>query len=58
MNPMNVIKTALMMLYTDEKQPLHLGDGRGRKGKRMDKKRGMRTAREIELERGVRILSN
>ena len=55
-NPINVIRATTKLLHAGH-APLAMGDGIGGRGKRMEKGSGMRSAGDVERERG-RKLSN
>ena len=55
-NPINVIHATFRLLHAGS-NPLGMGDGLGGRGKRMEKGSGMRSAGDIERERGRRLTS-
>ena len=55
-NPVNVVKAAFRMLWAGH-APLGMGDGVGGKGRKLDKGEGVRSAYEVERERGRKLVS-
>lgn len=54
-NPLMVIRTTMQMLMPGH-QPLGMGNGLGRRGKRLDKRIGMRAPDDVERERGRKLV--
>lgn len=54
-NPMNVIKATVQLLHAGNAH-LNMGDGVGGKGRRLDKRAGMRGREALERERGRKIV--
>ena len=55
-NPVNVVMATMKLLQAGN-APLGMGDGIGGRGKRMEKGSGMRTAGDLERERGRKLTS-